>query len=329
MEKKQFSIAETFGLNVPKNLTVQGYKKPSEFTPKQDPDYIFRIEILRDVLAWLNFAKKEGLFLTGPTGCGKSSIIVETAARLNYPLYRITAHARMEFPELVGQFILNNGQTVFHYGPLARAMRDGGIFLLDEIDMLDPSVAVGLNGIVEGAPLCIPENGGEVIHPHPDFRFVATGNTSGNGNTVGHYSGTLKQNLAFLDRFWVLKVDYPEPAVEKTILKKIGYLPDLLIERFVQAANEIRAMFVGDGDEGNFENRIGITISTRGLVRWASLSVFYQHMTAQGVSPIHYALDRALLFRAEPYERSAVMEIVQRVFGDKLLHGDQQSSPND
>lgn len=312
---KDYSIAETFNIPVPKHLTVKGWDAPSPATPPVDPNYVFRTEILRDVLAWLTIGGKEGLFLTGPTGCGKSSVIVQVAARLNIPTYRVTAHARMEFPELVGQFVLVKGDTVFSYGPLAKAMKHGGIFLLDEIDMLDPAAAVGLNGIVEGAPLTIPENGGEIVYPHPEFRFVATGNTKGSGDISGNYSGTLKQNLAFLDRFWVVAVNYPPEEVEMDILRRTRLVPEDTIPKFVRCASEIRNMFLGTRNDDPWdETRISITLSTRGLVRWATLTSFFAGLANAGEKPLYYALDRTILFRAQPHEREAIKEIVQRVF---------------
>ena len=75
----------------------------------------------------------------------------------------------------------------YQYGPLALAMRHGGLFLLDEFDLLDPSTAAGLNSILDGSPLCIPENGGEIIEPHEMFRFVATANTNGGSDETGLY----------------------------------------------------------------------------------------------------------------------------------------------
>jgi cobaltochelatase CobS len=37
--------------------------------------YVFRPELLRDVLAFLHDAGGDGLFLTGPTGSGKTSLV--------------------------------------------------------------------------------------------------------------------------------------------------------------------------------------------------------------------------------------------------------------
>ncbi|MBH3434574.1 hypothetical protein I5T21_16870 [Pseudomonas citronellolis] len=52
-------------------------------------------------------------------------------------------------------------------------MRNGFIFVLDEWDTLDPAVTAGLHAVHEGRPLVIAENNGEVVRPHPNFRFVA------------------------------------------------------------------------------------------------------------------------------------------------------------
>ena len=80
--------------------------------------------------------------------------------------YEVTGHSRLEFPELIGHHVVRQGSMEFEYGPLALAMKYGGLALVNEIDLLEPSTAAGLNGILDGQPLCIPKNGGELIVPH-------------------------------------------------------------------------------------------------------------------------------------------------------------------
>ena len=70
LEKQDFSVAATFDVPVPAHLKVKGYAAPGPFTPGTDPAYMFRTEILSDVLAWLTFGKREGLYLTGPYRLG-------------------------------------------------------------------------------------------------------------------------------------------------------------------------------------------------------------------------------------------------------------------
>ena len=314
MQKRDVPVKTTFGLTDPEvseKITVSGFDQPGPFTPAIDPDYQFRRDLLSDLLAWV-MVGREGLYLTGPTGAGKSSLVCQVAARLNYQVQRVTGHSRMELPELVGHYTAVGGDLLWQDGPLTVAMRYGHWFLLDEMDLLDPGVLAGLNGIVEGAPLVLTENGGEVVKPHPDFRFIATGNTTGGGDDTGLYQGTLRQNLAFMDRFWVMRVEYPLPGEEGRILAQaVPQLPADIRDRMVAVANKVRGLFTGLDQEGP---QIEVTMSTRTLVRWARLAWFFYGLNGK-VNPLAHALDRALGFRAEPATRQALQELVQREFG--------------
>jgi cobaltochelatase CobS len=309
MKTKAFSIAQTFGLEgIPEELTIQGYSEDSPFVPKLDQHYLFRKGLLSDILAWHMLGGTEGLYLTGPTGSGKSTLVLQVAARLNIPVHRVSAHSRLETPELVGHYALVSGSMSFVDGPLTTAMREGHWFLLDEIDLLDPATAAGLNGIVEGAPMVIPEKGGEMVPPAPGFCFIATGNTAGSGDQTGLYQGTLRQNLAFLDRFWMVEVGYPEMEQELNILSRaVPALPEELRKGMIHFAAEVRKLFVG--------GQVEVTLSTRTLVRWAKMAEFFRPLAAQGKNPLLHALERALSLRAEPESRSALAEIAQRIFG--------------
>ncbi|ORJ61320.1 CbbQ/NirQ/NorQ/GpvN family protein [Geothermobacter hydrogeniphilus] len=309
MQEKTFSIAKTFDLEgIPEELTVRGLAERSPFVPALDPDYQFRKELLSDLLAWHMLGGTEGLYLTGPTGSGKSTLVTQVAARLNIPVQRVTAHSRLETPELVGHYALVNGSMSFVDGPLTTAMREGHWFLLDEIDLLDPATAAGLNGIVEGSPLVIPEKGGEMVVPAPGFCFIATGNTAGAGDQSGLYQGTMRQNLAFLDRFWMVEVGYPEEEQEQMILARVAPgIPEDIRTGMIAYAMEVRRLFMA--------GQLEVTLSTRTLVRWAKMSEFFRPLANQGKNPLQHALERALSFRAEPETRSSLAEIAQRIFG--------------
>ena len=295
------------------NKTVTGYDKPSSFTPKEDPYYVFH-DSSRDVIVWF-MSSSDPLYCFGPTGSGKTSLIKQLASKLNYPVFEITGHSRLEYPDMVGHLSVENGSMDFKYGPLALAMKYGGLFLLNEIDLLDPSTAAGLNTILDGAPLCIPEKNGELITPHENFRFSATANTNGGSDENGLYQGTLRQNLAFMDRFIMCEVPYPEQKTEVHLLEKAyPALPENIRTNMVGYATEVRKLFMGSDDSGSSMNRIEVTFSTRTLLRWADLTLRFSPLAAQGIQPVSYALDRALGFRASSESRAVLHELVQRIF---------------
>jgi cobaltochelatase CobS len=292
---------------------IRGFTAPCAYTPSHDPFYVFP-EAMRELVVWL-MAPADPLYVFGPTGSGKSSLIRQVAAKLNYPVFEITGHGRLEFADLAGHLSVDRGSMRFQHGPLALAMRYGGLFLLNEIDLLDPAVAVGLNGVLDGAPLCLPENGGEIIAPHPLFRFVATANTNGAADETGLYQGTLRQNLAFMDRFTLCEIGYPSAETERSLLdRRTPALPESLRATMVDYAHQVRRLFLGDPTGGSLAERIEVTFSTRTLLRWADLTQRFQPLARTGIQPVTYALDRALGYRATPPTRALLQELAQRLF---------------
>lgn len=312
----------------PSGTPIKGYATPSLYTPRLDPNYLFH-ESSRDIIVWL-LSPEEPLYIFGPSGCGKTSCVKQLAARLNYPLFEVTGHGRLEFADLTGHLTVHEGSMSYEYGPLALAMRYGGICLINELDMASPEVAAGLHGILDGSPLCIPENGGELIIPHPMFRFVATANTNGAGDDTGLYQGTQRQNLAFTDRFILCEMGYPDSSVEKKLLRdRYPTLPVSLCETMVDYANEVRRLFMGEMSGSTLSGSIEITFSTRSLLRWGALTLRFQPLAKQGIQPVTYALDRALAYRASRETRAMLHELAQRMFphltgnGSDLLMGEE------
>ena len=306
---QMFSIRDQFEISAPGHLEVEGFIDPDHpRIPKRSP-YVFRREALRDVLAFLEHPQKDGLYATGPTGSGKSSLITQVAARLNWPLHAVSCHGRMELTDLIGQFVLNEGSMQFVHGPLTQALREGHILLLNELDLMDPSELSGLNDCLEGQALVIAQNGGELIQPHPKFRLIATGNSLGSGDRTGLYQGVLRQNMAFLDRFRMIEVFYPTPEQELIVLRQqVPELPNAIAEGMIRVANEIRKLFMGSHESPAL---LSVTLSTRALIRWATLSLSFK----SAPNPLEYALDRALTLKAEPEQRMAIHRVAADVFG--------------
>ena len=316
----QFLIKQTFEIPAPDKAFAIGYADASNpFIPAKAEGYVFRKEFLREVLAFLKSPSGDALFVTGPTGSGKTSGVCEIAARLNWPVQQLTAHGRMELADLIGHHALVSsapGQAPvmqFMYGPLSIAMREGHILLINEVDMLDPAELSGLNDVLEGRPLVISQNGGEVIKPHAMFRIIVTGNSTGAGDDTGLYQGVLMQNIAAMDRYRFTRVDYMTSEAENLLLSKVTpNLPQILREGMVKIANEVRKLFVGDETSGG---QLTTTMSTRTVVRWAKLTLAFRGAP----NAMAYALEQALLARVKPEEKVAILRIAQDVFGEQWL----------
>ena len=313
-----YELNQAFGLDSTQLILLEGYKDCGHPTVPAQQSYVFDRDRLRKLLAFLDDPMGDGLYLCGPTGCGKTSLVCQAAARLHWPVQMIPVHGRLELDDMLGQKVLDNGSTPFLYGALSIAVRDGHILILDEMDIADPSELAGLYDLLDGAPLVLAQNGGEIIPVHPRFRFVATGNSAGSGDGSGLYQGVLRQSLAWLDRFRCIDVDYPDEITELSILEQIvPDLPVLVREGMVKLANEIRRLFTGS-QEG--EAQLSCTLSTRGLVRWAKLSLRFK-----GAPRVfEYALEQTLTARVEPAEKQAIHRLAEDIFGD-LWRGGEES----
>ena len=103
-------------------------------------------------------------------------------------------------------------------------------------------------------------------------------------------------NFAWLDRFIWGEVNYPDAVVEKDLLVKLyPALPEHIVVKMVDFANEIRKQFIGASD--SYTDTIEVTLSTRTLLRWADLPLRFQPLAHQGIQPLSDVYKRQVLSR--------------------------------
>ena len=206
------------------------------------------------------------IFITGPSGNGKSMTVVQTCAGLKRELVRINVTAGTDEDDLIGSFRLVDGDTVWQDGPIVEAMLRGAVVLIDEIDMLNPNRAASLFTALEGKGVFIKKIG-RLVEPKEGFNIIATANTKGKGSDDGRYMGTNVLNEAFLERFPItLEFDYSTKSSEKKILANVLESLDYTVEgdlkQFAEDLVEWAAITRKTFDEGAVDE----LISTRRLV---------------------------------------------------------------
>lgn len=231
----------------------------AELVPELNDTYVWDIDVLKNVLMALEL--KINCYVWGHKGSGKSEQFEQIAARTGRPFVRVQHTANTEESHIVGMWTVKKGEMNFELGPLALAMKHGWIYLADEYDFAMPSVLSVYQAVLEGKPLMIKEADAEnrIIKPHPNFRFVATGNTNGSGDDTGLYQGTNLQNSANFDRFgMVLKKEYmPKEAEVEILIKRVG-VASVDAEKLVEFATSVRNAYDG--------SKISDTISPRSLI---------------------------------------------------------------
>lgn len=236
----------------------------SELIPASDSQY--QLPSWSDHLLQ-SLVENERVLLSGPTGCGKSSLIRELASRHHKPFMRVNLTGESSVSDIVGGWRVQGREMTFQYGPVPQAMKNGCWLCLDEIDACLPQVLFVLQALLEeGGKLFIPELN-QWIQPHPEFRIVATANTIGKGDETGLYSGTVVLNEAFLDR-WdsVFLVDYmPEAQETELLTSKVEGLDQRTATKMVRVASDLRSA-LRDGV-------IYSSCSTRKLLSWARKTI--------------------------------------------------------
>ena len=220
------------------------------------------------------------VYISGLSGNGKTFMVEQACAKLKKEFIRVQINPETDEDDLLGGFRLIDGETVFAKGPVLKAMENGAILLLDEIDRATNKIMC-LQGILEGKPVLVKKTG-EIVKPAKGFNVIATANTKGKGSEDGRFTAATIIDDAFLERFTIsIDQQFPSAAVEKKIVTnhftKFGMeLTEDVIDftsKLVDWADIIRKTFYDDG--------VDEVISTRRLCHIVqTYSIFTDRMKA-------------------------------------------------
>ena len=195
----------------------------------------------------------------GPSGTGKTTKLLCVAGALGLPSLKMVGSRSIDESTLFGKYVLRNGETVFEYGPLSLMMKYGGMFIFDEINMVDSDIISSLNDVLDGTKQKILDNG-EIIHAHPLFRFAESMN-------IG-YAGTNEMNLSHKSRIQnKIKISQlPIDKMAQIIVKET----DIDLKTATQMASLLDAFNNVIINEGNETTQ---RIDLRTLLNWANKTV--------------------------------------------------------
>lgn len=146
----------------------------------------------------------KNLLLKGPTGAGKTRLADDLAAEFGREMVSINCSVDIDMESLLGfktiEYEEGQQEIIFVDGPVIRAMKNGHILYIDEINMAKPEVLPILNAALDYRRTLMNPLTGEEITADEDFIVIAAIN-------IG-YAGTMPMNEALLNRFNVVEIDY-------------------------------------------------------------------------------------------------------------------------
>lgn len=163
------------------------------------------------------------VFITGPSGNGKSMSVEQACAKLGREFIPIPMTAETDEGDLLGNYVLINNEMVWRDGSVTVAARRGAVVCIDEVDYGAQNLSC-LQRVLEGKPFLLKKKG-EIITPKAGFQIIVTANTKGKGSEDGRYMFTNVLNESFLERFPItFEQEWAPNAVELKIIK--GELED-------------------------------------------------------------------------------------------------------
>jgi hypothetical protein len=132
-----------------------------------------------DVLSIIQSKQFFPVFVTGPSGNGKTMSIEQACAKAKRKFVCVSMTPDTDEGDLLGNYVLINGQMEWRDGPVTLAARQGAVLCIDEIDYGSNNLSC-LQRVFEGKPFLLKKKN-ELITPAPGFTVFATANTKGKG----------------------------------------------------------------------------------------------------------------------------------------------------
>ncbi|MDT7778587.1 MAG: nitric oxide reductase NorQ protein [Acidobacteriota bacterium] len=203
------------------------------------------------------------VMLKGPTGCGKTRFVEHMAWRLGRPLITVACHEDLSATDLVGRFLLEGEETIWHDGPLTAAVRGGAICYLDEVVEARKDTVVIIHPLTDDRRRLPIEKRGTILDAPPDFMLVVSYNPG--------YQSILKDlKQSTRQRFIALEFDYPPAELEAEIVAREGGVALQAARDLVVIGQKVRNLRGHGLEEG---------VSTR-------LLIYAAQLTARGIPAV-------------------------------------------
>lgn len=155
-------------------------------------------------------------FIIGKPGTGKTTLGYALGAAAKMPVYTVPITKNTEEDAFQGMQKIVDGGFKFVSTDFLEAYTHGGIIILEEVNLADPSVIMGALGQAVEAPFILMQDGYKAVRRHPMCVIIGTMN-------IGTY-GSKGVSQAFSSRFKQTYIlDDPKAEDFISILEKQGY----------------------------------------------------------------------------------------------------------
>ena len=245
----------------PSNLLAQIKLDPNYACPtiKNEGFYVKQTDwnmIVRNII------KRKNTMMIGPTGTGKTELVILACRKLEIPCYVFDMGSMVDpITGLLGTHRLENGKSIFDYARFSEVIKTRCVVLLDELSRAPATTNNILFPCLDSRrELPIEMAGGNGLRNiplHPKCVFFATANVGAD------YTGTMTLDRALVDRFMPLELSYMPETQESELLVKRCKIGNAQAIQISTIAKDIRDLYE--------EEELSSSISTRHTIDVAEL----------------------------------------------------------
>src|SRR5262249_13692843 len=142
-------------------------------------------------------------------------------------------HEDLSSTDLVGRFLIEGEETVWHDGPLTSAVRHGAICYLDEVVEARKDTVVIIHPLTDHRRRLPIEKRGTILDAPSDFMLVVSYNPG--------YQSILKDlKQSTRQRFVAIDFDYPPPELESETVSREAAFAEATPRDLVLIAQKFR-----------------------------------------------------------------------------------------
>ena len=250
--------------------------------------------LLMDAIIALSLGKN--VLFKGPTGSGKTKFAETLSNLFRQPMHSINCSVDLDAEALLGFKTIGeqDGMSKIEFvpGPVVKAMSQGHLLYIDEINMAKSETLPILNGALDYRRMLANPFTGEVVRAKETFGVIAAINEG--------YVGTVQLNEALKNRFVVIEVPYVQGETLKEVLMSESKLAnEALIDKFILLSEDL----ITQVRNGQIPEEAA---SIRALIDTCDLAVY--------LPPLRAILRGIADKLEEEREKAAVMNIAATLF---------------
>ncbi|MBP8984271.1 MAG: MoxR family ATPase [Syntrophobacterales bacterium] len=244
------------------------------------------------------------IFLEGPPGTSKSTILKAIADHLGTEYCLITGNSDLTTSKLIGYFdpaeTLSKGYKPEYFipGPLLEAMQKGSYLYIEEFNRLPDETTNVFVTVMSEKKLTVPRLG--IVESNPGFRIIAALNPLDD-------IGISRISRALKDRFSSIRMDYQSEEEEREIVRRRTNLD----------SSEVIALAVAIARATRRHPDVKLGSSVRGSIDM--IDIYAKAMNGLGRAVTDRKLDDGLLLR------SAIMSFRSKIW----IYETSEKTPED